>query len=81
MIENLDSLVNLEQLWLGKNKITKLQVRFSDTCKALFTQKDNPQDHLSFLLTANVFFFHLIEPLKLEETEDLEHPVEPFDCD
>ncbi len=27
VIENLDSLVNLEQLWLGKNKITKLQVR------------------------------------------------------
>jgi protein phosphatase 1 regulatory subunit 7 len=25
-IENLDSLVNLEELWLGKNKITKLEV-------------------------------------------------------
>jgi protein phosphatase 1 regulatory subunit 7 len=25
-IENLDALVNLEELWLGKNKITKLQV-------------------------------------------------------
>lgn len=26
-IENLDALVNLEELWLGKNKITKLEVR------------------------------------------------------
>lgn len=26
MIENLDSLVNLRELWLGKNKITKLEV-------------------------------------------------------
>ena len=25
-IENLDTLVNLEELWLGKNKITKLEV-------------------------------------------------------
>ena len=24
-IENLDALVNLEELWLGKNKITKLE--------------------------------------------------------
>lgn len=27
-IENLDALVNLEELWLGKNKITVLEVRF-----------------------------------------------------
>jgi protein phosphatase 1 regulatory subunit 7 len=26
-IENLEALVNLEELWLGKNKITKLEVR------------------------------------------------------
>ena len=25
-IENLDALVNLEELWLGKNKISKLEV-------------------------------------------------------
>ena len=25
-IENLDALVNLEELWLGKNKIAKLEV-------------------------------------------------------
>ena len=25
-IENLDALVNLEELWLGKNKITALEV-------------------------------------------------------
>ena len=28
-IENLDTLVNLEELWLGKNKIMKLEVCFS----------------------------------------------------
>lgn len=28
-IEGLDALVNLEELWLGKNKITKLEVRYS----------------------------------------------------
>ena len=27
MVEGLDALTNLEELWLGKNKITKLQVR------------------------------------------------------
>ena len=27
-IENLDALANLEELWLGKNKITKLEVGF-----------------------------------------------------
>ena len=27
VIENLEALVNLEELWLGKNKITKLEVR------------------------------------------------------
>jgi protein phosphatase 1 regulatory subunit 7 len=26
-IEGLDALVNLEELWLGKNKLTKLEVR------------------------------------------------------
>jgi len=26
-IENLENLLNLEELWLGKNKITKLEVR------------------------------------------------------
>lgn len=30
-IENLDTLVNLEELWLGKNKITKLEVRIMIT--------------------------------------------------
>lgn len=30
-IENLDTLVNLEELWLGKNKITKLEVRLMTT--------------------------------------------------
>lgn len=28
-IENLESLANLEELWLGKNKITKLEVSYS----------------------------------------------------
>jgi hypothetical protein len=27
-IEKLDGLVNLEELWLGKNKITKLEVEY-----------------------------------------------------
>lgn len=27
MIEDLDALVNLEELWLGKNKLTKIEVR------------------------------------------------------
>ena len=26
-IENLEALVNLEELWLGKNKIAKIEVR------------------------------------------------------
>jgi protein phosphatase 1 regulatory subunit 7 len=29
LIENLGALVNLEELWLGKNKITKLEVCFN----------------------------------------------------
>ena len=32
VIEGLDGLVNLESLFLGKNKITKLQVSFSVVC-------------------------------------------------
>lgn len=28
-IEGLDALVNLEELWLGKNKITKFEVRIT----------------------------------------------------
>jgi hypothetical protein len=35
-IENLDALVNLEELWLGKNKITKLEV-----------SKTSPLTHMS----------------------------------
>lgn len=31
-IENLEQLVNLEELWLGKNKITKLEVRILSSC-------------------------------------------------
>jgi protein phosphatase 1 regulatory subunit 7 len=31
-IENLENLVNLEELWLGKNKITKLEVRNLFSC-------------------------------------------------
>ena len=27
-IEGLDALINLEELWLGKNKITRLEVRY-----------------------------------------------------
>lgn len=31
-VENLENLVNLEELWLGKNKITKLEVRIFSSC-------------------------------------------------
>ena len=36
-IEGLDSLVNLEQLWLGKNKITRLEVRSLSAYRLLET--------------------------------------------
>ena len=40
-IENLDALVNLEELWLGKNKITALEVSqslFPAECLLIFTR-------------------------------------------
>ena len=38
VIENLDSLVNLEELYIGKNKITKLEVFTLDTILKLIRQ-------------------------------------------
>lgn len=56
-IENLDALVNLEELWLGKNKITKLEVRpgqplnssdihFHYTEPRQLTETQNPLDSI-----------------------------------
>jgi hypothetical protein len=35
-IENLDALVNLEELWLGKNKIAKLEVVPFAYCRDIY---------------------------------------------
>ena len=36
-IENLDTLTCLEELWLGKNKITELKVTFLPSCIVLYS--------------------------------------------
>lgn len=45
-IENLDALVNLEELWLGKNKITKLEVSASVDLRCTSYNSPWPYDRI-----------------------------------
>ena len=62
-IEGLENLADLEELWLGKNKITRLEVCF------FLLQKSGPQtdDSVHFLIQG---------PAKSQKAEDSFHSIE-----
>lgn len=73
-IEGLDALVNLQKLWLGKNKISKLEVGCMSRC----AQRVTPVQNLGSLKQLRLLSIQSNRITKVEGLEELENLEELY---